>query len=76
MRTGYVGIVGPANTGRSSLLNALVGKRISPVSKQPGTTRVPLTGLLFKAPPAPFRSDPVPDHPRSPEQALRVGGGA
>jgi GTP-binding protein Era len=45
MRTGYVGIVGPANTGRSSLLNALVGKRISPVSKQPGTTRVPLTGL-------------------------------
>ena len=45
MRTGYVGMVGPANTGRSSLLNALVGKRISPVSKQPGTTRVPLTGL-------------------------------
>ncbi len=45
MRTGYVGIVGPANTGRSCLLNALVGKRISPVSKEPGTTRVPLTGL-------------------------------
>jgi GTP-binding protein Era len=45
MRTGYVGMVGPANTGRSSLLNALVDKRISPVSKQPGTTRVPLTGL-------------------------------
>ena len=45
MRTGYVGMVGPANTGRSSLLNALVGNRISPVSQQPGTTRVPLTGL-------------------------------
>ncbi|MHC4912475.1 MAG: tRNA modification GTPase [Planctomycetota bacterium] len=41
-----VGIAGAANAGKSSLLNTLLGKPRSIVSKQPKTTRDVLTGLL------------------------------
>ncbi|MBD3370840.1 hypothetical protein GF402_10845 [Candidatus Fermentibacteria bacterium] len=45
--SGYAGLVGPSNAGRSSLLNSMTGKTISPVNAKPGTTRVPLTGLCL-----------------------------
>ncbi len=41
-----VGIAGAPNAGKSSLLNRLLGKPRSIVSKQPKTTRDVLTGLL------------------------------
>ena len=48
-RSGSVGLVGRPNTGKSSLLNRLLGQKLAIVSPREQTTRHPLTGILNAA---------------------------
>jgi GTP-binding protein Era len=45
-RSGFVAVVGRPNVGKSTLVNALVGRKVAIVSDKPQTTRSDVRAVL------------------------------
>ena len=45
MKSGFVSIIGRPNTGKSTLINSLVGEKIAIISDKPQTTRNLIQGI-------------------------------
>jgi len=44
-KAGFISIIGKPNVGKSSLMNSLIGERLSIITPKPQTTRKNITGI-------------------------------
>jgi GTPase len=49
MKTGFVGLVGLPNAGKSTIVNALIGEKVGIVSRKPQTTRKRVIGIYTES---------------------------
>jgi GTP-binding protein Era len=66
VRSGFVTLVGRPNVGKSTLLNAMLGRKVTIVSDKPQTTRTQVRGVLN------LRSGTQPDLPERDAQIVFV----
>lgn len=69
--SGFIGIVGPTNSGKSTLLNALVGRKISIVSSKVQTTYRGVSGILNSDDGQVIFTD-TPGYQRHPERVAQL----
>ncbi len=48
MRCGFIAVIGAPNAGKSTLVNALVGAKVTIVSRKVQTTRIPVRGIVVE----------------------------
>src|SRR4051812_41180192 len=48
-RFGFIAVIGAPNAGKSTLVNTLVGAKVSIVSRKVQTTRMPVRGIAIEA---------------------------